>query len=296
MIVFWRGLLLPSEGDTCLFDCNNVALYTCLQAPTEGPKNLRNLRIVTIFCGTALIASSASAENNKPAVAAPNGKIEASAGSVGLETAKSINGSYSIPITHSVGVQLDAGLSDGVTYRGGGLAGHAFYRNPEKFLAGVTTLWVRTNGRDIFRHGVEGEFYDNTFTYSASAGMQMGLSQKTGYISLEAGHYLNDDLFVRTGGQGHSNYRSLFGGVEWRPDNYDNLSLFSDVGAGNRGGGFGIFGLRYAFGSEPISLRKQHREYDPPNIIGYFNGGGANVDVKNTIESKKPVVLDGGEL
>ena len=67
------------------------------------------------------------------------------------------------------------------------------------------------------------------------------------------------------------------------------VSLFANAGVGNRGGGFGMVGIRYSFGADGISLKKQHREYDPPNILTQFSAGGDYVGVGRQIEAAKPL-------
>lgn len=141
-------------------------------------------------------------------------------------------------------------------------------------------MWVRVNGRDLWRNGIETELYRGDYTFSFSGGLQNGIGRSTGYGNVEAGYYSTDDLFFSIGFGGHSSYRSAFTGAEWRPFTDNAVSAFSNFGAGNIGGGFAIVGMRYSLGAGPISLKKQHREYDPPNILTHFSsgaGGGAAI-------------------
>lgn len=248
----------------------------------------------------AFTSPVALAETTKPAVKADNGKIDVSGGAAGREATGALAGSYSVPIGHSYGIQVDAGVTDTASSHGGGLAAHFFKRDPDAYLLGVTSMWVRTDGRDILRNGLESEFYRDDVTLSLTAGLQNGLGRSTGYAGAEVGYYFTDDLYGTAGVTGYSSYRSAYVGAEYRPWENNSLSLFGNVGAGNVNGGFGILGIRYSFGAGNITLKKQHREYDPPNIIGNFAATGTSSSVNNTISNIEnaapaPVVVDGGE-
>ncbi|NVK19621.1 MAG: hypothetical protein HWE30_13055 [Methylocystaceae bacterium] len=235
--------------------------------------------------------AQAKAEDAKPAVAGVNGKIDVQAGSVGREGSGAVGGSVSAPIGHSLGVQIDGGLNTSPSSHSGGLAGHLFTRDPDAYLAGLTSMWIRVDGRDLWRNGLESELYVDDFTFSGSLGLQNGYGRSTGYAGLDAGFYVTDDLLINGGVSGYSDYRSIYVGSEWRPMEDSSLSFFGNVGAGNQNGGFATIGLRYSFGAGNITLKKQHREYDPPNILTGFtsgaSGGGAVVDqIINKIEKK----------
>lgn len=249
---------------------------------------------------TTLASAPVMAEETQPAVAAPNGKVDISGGSVGRVGSKSATGSFSVPLGHSFGLQMDGGLSDSSKQSGGGVAAHLFYRDPEKYLFGATSLWVRSRGNDVFRQGLESEIYLNDFTFGASAGVQNSKARSTGYASVEGGYYPTDDLYTRIGVQGQSDYKEVFLGAEWKPYDDSGLSLFTDLGVGNYGGGYGIFGVRFSFGTNNANLKDQHRRFDPPNIIGYFNASGSGSSVRNDIRkatepTPKAIRIDGGE-
>ncbi len=153
-------------------------------------------------------------------------------------------------------------------------------------------MWIRVNGRDVWRNGLEAELYRGDFTFSASGGMQNGYGTSTGYGAAEVGYYLSDDFLIGIGASGFSSYRALAASAEIRPFADSSMSVFGNAGAGNRGGGFGVVGVRFSFGVDGISLKKQHREYDPPNILTQFSGGGGGgAGIAQQIEASKPAVV-----
>lgn len=186
-------------------------------------------------------------------------------------------------------MQIDGGLSKGSADKAGGLAGHFFRRDPANYLAGISSMWVRVNGRDVWRNGAEAELYYGDFTFSASGGAQNGYGHPTAYAGADAGYYVSDDFLVGLGASGFSSYRAVAASAEVRPMADSTMSLFANAGAGNRGGGFGVVGVRFSFGAGAISLKKQHREYDPPNILTHFAAGGAGAGVAQQIEAARPV-------
>lgn len=255
----------------------------------------RNQFARRLLCGVAAGALTlpavvdSRAETTLPAVAAPNGKIDFSAGSQGLEAAGAIGGSYSFPVGHSFGAQIDGGVAKGEENQSGGLAGHFFYRDPTAFLAGASSMWARVNGRDVWRNGLEGELYRGDVTLSATAGVQNAIGRSTGYAAADAGYYFTDDLLVGVGVSGYSAYRAVGANAEMRPMADSPMSLFANIGAGNIGGGYAMVGVRFAIGSGNVSLKRQHREYDPANILTQFTSAGGNVGVSQQIEAIKSV-------
>ncbi len=255
-------------------------------------RGLRKFIVPSVLVLSSLALSSQGfAQESKPAVAGLNGKMDIQGGSVGREGVGAVGGTVSIPVAHAFGAQIDTGFSNSSSAHSGGLAGHFFTRDPDAYLAGLASMWVRVDGRDLWRNGAETELYLNDYTVSASLGVQNGFSRSTGYGSLELGYYLNDDLLLNGGVSGYSDYRAMYAGAEWRPMDDSPLSLFGNVGAGNENGGFATVGLRFSFGAKNSTLKKQHREYDPPNIVTGFTsgatGGGQVVnDIVNKLEKK----------
>ena len=72
------------------------------------------------------------------------------------------------------------------------------------------------------------------------------------------------------------------------------ISVFANAGAGNHDGGSGMLGVRYSFGMRGTTLKVQHREYDPPNIVNAFTSGdaGGNGIVHDvTTHEEKPTAV-----
>jgi hypothetical protein len=179
---------------------------------------------------TLAMVTDSHAETAMPAVAAPNGKIDFSGGSMGQNPTAAVGGSYSLPVGHSYGIQLDGGFSKGSEDQSGGLAGHFFYRDPADYLAGVSSMWIRVNGRDVWRNGVEAEFYRGDMTFSASGGAQNGYGISTGFAAVEAGYYFSDYILVGIGASGFSSYRAIAASAEIQPMEDSPVSVFASCG------------------------------------------------------------------
>lgn len=252
-------------------------------------RTYRKFILPSVFVlGSLAFPAQVFAQETKPAVADVNGKMDIQGGSVGREGTGAVGGTVSIPVAHSFAVQIDTALSHSPSANSGGVAGHFFTRDPDAYMAGLASMWIRIDGQDLWRNGVETEFYLDDYTLSSSLGLQNVGARDTGYGNIELGYYLNDDLFLKGGVSGYSDYRALYVGSEWRPMDDSPLSLFADVGAGTENGGFGTIGLRFSFGAENSNLKKQHREYDPPNIVtGFTSGSGGGGQAVNEIVNKR---------
>jgi hypothetical protein len=93
------------------------------------------------------------------AVSSVNGKLQAMGGKVDGKDASAALGSLSLPVSSNFGVQVDAlgGKVNSQSTQGYGL--HAFWRDSEKGLLGLTGSQVKTGGNKMNRAGVEGEYY-----------------------------------------------------------------------------------------------------------------------------------------
>lgn len=224
------------------------------------------------------IGSPAYAADTKPAIAATNGKIDASGGSGGLEPAGAVAGTVGTSIGHAYGIQFDGGAYTSESLDSAGLATHIFRRDPESYLVGVTGMVVTLHGDEthrIYRTGLETEFYFADLTIAPSGGYQRSFGNNTGYAAVDALYYVTEDWMLGLGISGYSDKRAAALSSEWRPLADQPISLFANAGAGNDGGGFGMLGVRYSFGMKGATLKVQHRQYDPPNIVNSFTSGGA---------------------
>lgn len=256
--------------------------------------------LTSLVAGAIAVAITvpASAAETKPAIAATNGKVDVSGGSSGLEPAGAIAGTVGTSIGHAYGIQFDGGAYTSESLDSAGVATHIFRRDPGSYLVGITGMVVSLHGDEthrIYRTGLETEFYFGDFTLAPSGGYQRSFGNNTGYGAVDALYYVTEDWMLGLGISGYSDKRAAALSTEWRPMVDQPISVFANVGGGNEGGGFGMVGVRYSFGMKGATLKVQHREYDPPNIVNSFTSGGAggnaiSRDVQ-THEEKAPVIV-----
>jgi hypothetical protein len=142
--------------------------------------------------------SNVAVAGDKPAVSGINGKIEASGGDVGRDGYWAGAASIAAPIGHSFGVQADVlGGDVSTSVKGFGL--HAFWRDPDVALAGITASRTGFGSTWGNRFGVEGEYYLDKMTFSGTGGIQNGELQHTGYGTANVSYYLNDNLALEAG-------------------------------------------------------------------------------------------------
>ena len=214
-----------------------------------------------------LTGAGGAMAGDKPAVSGINGKVEVSGGDVGRDGYWAGAASLAAPIGKSFGVQADV-LGGDVSSSVKGFGLHAFWRDPDVALAGVTAS--RTGFGSTFgnRFGVEGEYYLDKITISATGGIQNGELQHTGYGTLNASYYLNDNLSLEAGGGGVSATRYGRLGFEYQPNfGINGLSFFGDIGHGTRDYTHAFAGLKFYFGAGDKSLKRRHREDDPVNML-----------------------------
>lgn len=244
--------------------------------------------VALVSCGTAFAADDS-------AVSGPTLTVDGSAGSVGGAPSGYLGAMGTVPVGHHFGAQMDVAVGQSDERGQGGAGGHFFWRDPEVGLAGATAMWSRIGGWNIYRYGLETEAYLGDFTLAPSGGVQRGDANQgtTGYGTLIASWYADDDLKMSLGGTGFSNVRSGFAGVEWQPDRAVPLSLYAEAGGGNRGHGFALAGVRFAFGAGESSLKDRHRHGDPVNIVSYTNAngsGGALAAQAQAIQENRAVI------
>lgn len=236
----------------------------------------------TLLLGAALsiflppVAQAADADvpadqsTSKPAVSAFNGKVDYLGGTLDARSAHLAEGSFALPLGHSFGFQADA-VGGGA--RGGmvkGFGGHAFWRDPDIGLVGVTASRFGLDSVFGNRFGAEAEAYFGPVTVALNGGLQNGKLQHAGWGNADLRYYPVDDLML-TGGWGiyHTEHTGHFG-VEWQPGVMDfvpGLALFGDAGVGGQHYGHVLGGLRIYFGGGDKSLKRRHREDDPESVL-----------------------------
>lgn len=229
--------------------------------------------MTTALSHSALADGHEVAHEKEPAVSGLNGKISAFGGGVGSDVIDDsglagITGAISLPIGHRYGLQIDgmAGTLDGDAF--GGIAAHAFYRDPDAFLLGLYTSYTALDigAKDsVGRFGLEGELYLDNLTLTGIAGVQYGELDDGFTSTLRAAYYLTDDLMLSAG---HNYYEEAghFGtaGVEYQMpfDLQFSPSLFADGRFGEDDFYSVTGGIRFYFGEEK-SLIDRHRQDDP---------------------------------
>ena len=220
-----------------------------------------------------------SAKAEGPAVSAPNGKIEVEGGAISDSGAGGITGSFSLPVGHRYGFQMDGavGIVEGDWF--GGVGGHLFWRDPDRALLGVIAGHNEWDGWDMTRLGVESEFYLDQFSILARGGYQFGdygvdEDGSGPYGKAELRWYATENFVLRGGvAQDDDKTRGLFGG-EFQPGfaAAPGLSLFAEGDVGEDDYYTAFVGIRYYFG-ETKSLRDRHRKDDPtPEEVRWSNG------------------------
>ncbi len=238
----------------------------------------------------------------KPAVSALNGKIEAAytwididgLGNVDLWTGAA---SVSVPVSHSFGIQIDAGIgrfTGDASATAYGIAGHAFWRNPDFALLGLYADYQTTTDFDLdaTRIGLEGELYLDRISLEGFAGAELvdtpGGDETFFSGEALAAFYITDDFRVH-GGVGHrfDETYGIVGAEAMLPFGGNNVALFTD----------GVFadaatsvrgGVRIYFGESGKSLKARHREDDPRVRLFDATGGFMAGDDDDVIVCEPP--------
>jgi len=224
----------------------------------------------------ATVGATSVAVAQAPAVYGLNGKIDARGGFTHFEAqgvdglAGFVTGAVSAPLGTSFGVQVDAaaGIADGTFYWGAG--GHMFWRDPSKGLLGLFGQISEVHKGQLYRAGVEGEYYLSNVTLGGHAGYEIGNDSRRVHIDdgviagVNLKFYATDNFMMKVGGGIEA--KSWYGraGFEYQPGfaALPGLSIFADGGAGSDHLSYALAGIRLYFGANK-SLIRRHREDDP---------------------------------
>ncbi|MEM7060870.1 MAG: hypothetical protein AAF557_25090 [Pseudomonadota bacterium] len=229
--------------------------------------------IGAVFAVALTAQATTAEEETKPAVSDVNGKIAATGGVLQQEGVYYLDGSVSVPLSHSLGLQLDGlvGVLDGDGVAGTGA--HAFWRDPDIGLLGAYgSILASTAGSNytIGNVGFEGAYYYEDFNFEGAVGVQFGQNIETdAFASLNAAVYLWDDLRLYAGYRYWFEKHSAAGGFEWQLPGNDNSiawSIFADGRASDENDVTATAGVRVYFG-EHKSLKRRHREDDPISLL-----------------------------
>ena len=206
-------------------------------------------------------AVSSVAQSGMPAVAYPNAVLGVEAGSWFNQAFATGEARFAVPLSHSLGGQLDGiiGSIGGQTYAQ--VSGHLFWRDPSAALFGLYGAWVYQGGMSSGRIGPEAEIYLNNVTLSGVAGAAFGNGTTNFFAHGKASLYLTPNQqalwWLRLRGPGHRHrhrrLRGLLPGpahlrVRRRP-----LRQQPDCGDGRR----------------PPVLRRLQQGHDGPRAAGH---------------------------
>lgn len=207
-----------------------------------------------------------------PAVSDVNGKIAGAFGSFDGDAVAFTTGSVTVPLGHAYGFQADA-LAGSLGGDGtGGVAGHAFWRDPSRGLFGGYASYMHVGGarraNDLVNLGAEGEVYYGRVSLEGAAGVQFADGDAGAFGSAGIAFYPVDDLRLNVAYRYTNEFSIGVIGLEWQPraDWAPGLSLFADGRVADDGRWAAFAGLRYYFGADK-SLIRRHREDDPVNVL-----------------------------
>ena len=230
------------------------------------------LASVVIVNSSAFAADLDQRSINPCAVSATNGKAEAGGGY--YKDQNQIKGgvfhgagSVAFALGCSFGFQLDTaiGALDGKT--SGGVAGHAFTREPNSYLLGTYGEYSLVGKNDIWRVGAEGEVYLNRVTFTGLVGYENSDRTKGDiFASIGATFYATDNFNLSGGYRRFLDVDAGFIGAEWMLEDSP-ISVFSNGQIGSKKHLMLTSGVRYHFGGSNKSLLRRHREDDPINQL-----------------------------
>lgn len=249
-------------------------------AGEEGlEKALRGLRRGTLgaafaaMFGGGVAGTAMAQEADLPAVSKFNYSLEASGGITRGRGTSRVGGIATVPLGHRFGAQLDLQVGNEGSKARWGVAGYAFWRNPDRALLGVVSTWQQRGKFSFGRTGAQGELYVGDYTLAARMGIQYGQARDGFFGQFEVRWYPFQDLKLAAGADFAPGGRNMgHFGVEYQPAirSLPGLALFADGEAGTKNYNRALFGVRYYFG-DVKSLKRRHREDDPIPFTGSEN-------------------------
>lgn len=223
-------------------------------------------RVLTM---SVLLSGALSAQAAAPAVSGINGKFSVEGGNYNGEGGSVVQGSFSAPLGHAYGIQLDGGggrLLD-ASYSGGGA--HLFWRDPARGLIGLTGLHQSLGGIHANQGGAEGELYLDDVTIHLATGYQGGNVSKGGYQSLAGRYYFKPNLAAQAGFAHFPDSNSSRIRLEWLPGlkQAPGVSVFFTAERASQNYDSMSLGLRYYFGGGTRTLQQRHRGDDPDSLL-----------------------------
>jgi hypothetical protein len=212
---------------------------------------------------------------DRPAVSGLNGQTYVLGGwlgdSVNDTGMVAFGGKVAAPLGNRFGVQGDTLLAFSHGEFGGGVAGHAFWRDPSAGLLGLYGQWVARHQPNwkTWRGGAEAHAYFSNFDFTAIVGYESPvLPESYGnhddvFTIADVAYYVSDDARISAG------YRYLNGvniaAVDlelqhWTSNWPEDVSLTLSGRVGELDYAAVWLGLTWNFGADGRSLRARHRE------------------------------------
>jgi len=202
------------------------------------------------------------------AVSEMNGKAAIEGGNYDGTNGSVFHGSFSAPLGHSYGVQIDGsgGRYLDANYKGAGV--HLFWRDPSRGLLGLIASTQRLDSFDQDRVGVEAEAYLDSLSLRFRAGHQDGDARDGGFAGVQARWYVNANVAINMAYEHAPGQNDRKLGVEWQPGvaNLPGLALFAEAEASSNDYERAVVGLRYYFGAKK-TLQLRHRQDDPDTLL-----------------------------
>jgi hypothetical protein len=245
---------------------------------------------VVAFAPSLAANSSDDSDVAGCAVSAPNGKFGAYGGganNINGDTGSTgfgqLTGSYAVPLGCAFGVQADGSVTAASGGVWGGVAAHLFYRDPQKYLLGISGSYEAGHGLgQIYRIGPELELYVNNVNIEAWAGWATTVDGPSDWFAaVDAAIYPDENLRL-SGGWRHSFGTDVaVGRVEYQLDNDKPTALFAEGRVGE--GGYSLIkgGINVYFGDTGKTLMQRRRTADPQNwlfdlLASQANGSGSS--------------------
>jgi hypothetical protein len=232
-----------------------------------------------------MVTKAAPAPLVLPAVDGFNAKFDGFGGEAAHRDFYGVNGSFSVPLGQQFGLQVD-GLAS--SFRGdflGGVATHAFWRNPSQGLFGFYgdyVHWNRLGGVNAYHFGAEGAVYLGRVTIEGILGVETGSTatatvggivetidiKSRFFDKIDVAYYFTDDVKAYIGHRYLGGKHTLALGGEWAlptPVSAVRPTLFVEGRLGRSESNSVWAGLRVYLGQRPKTLIRRHREDDPVN-------------------------------
>lgn len=195
-----------------------------------------------------------------------------------------VEGSFTIPLGHQYGLQIDGVAAEFDSNLFGHIPGyslgaHAFWRDPSRGLLGVYADYLYVDsfgGLQFYTAGVEGALYLNRFTIDGTIGFKNGdMIDAEFYNDIRASYYPTDNLMLYIGQSYAFDTNSFNYGTEWAFARKGRAAtaVFAQGTAFEGGDQIISVGMRVYLGKRQKSLLRRHREDDPriltsaPNLV-----------------------------